>query len=92
MLNPRIMNAYQEAFTEKKKQEAQIIDLSAYYNGIYCLRAIGAAFSKSSKYPSHPYNSLMDKEEQEEAEPLSEAEQFKLWALCWNKKFEEKEH
>ena len=29
MLNPRIMNAYQEAFTEKKKQEAQIIDLSA---------------------------------------------------------------
>lgn len=81
------MNAYQEAFTEKKKQEAQIIDLSAYYNGIYCLRAIGAAFSKSSKYPSQPY-SLMDKE----AEPLSEAEQFKLWALAWNKKFEEKEH
>lgn len=91
MLNPRIMNAYQEAFTEKKKQETQIIDLSAYYNGIYCLRAIGAAFSKSSKYPSQPY-SLMDKEEQEEAEPLSEAEQFKLWALAWNKKFEEKEH
>lgn len=88
MLNPRIMNAYQEAFTEKKKQEAQIIDLSAYYNGIYCLRAIGAAFSKSSKYPSHPYS----KEEQEEAEPLSEAEQFKLWALAWNKKFEEKEN
>lgn len=85
MLNPRIMNAYQEAFTEKKKQEAQIIDLSAYYNGIYCLRAIGAAFSKSSKYPSQPY-SLMDKEEQEEAE------QFKLWALAWNKKFEEKEN
>ena len=31
-------------------------------------------------------------EEQEEAEPLSEAEQFKLWALAWNKKFEETEH
>lgn len=78
------MFAYQDAYIEQKKQEMQLIDVSAYYNGIYIQQAIASCFSKKAKYPNKPL-SLAEK-----SKPLSGEERFKLWVHEFNKKFDEK--
>lgn len=83
-LNPRIMYAYQDAYIEQKKQEMQMLDISAYYNGMYVQQAIASCFSRKAKYPKQPL-SLVEK-----AKPLSGEEQFKLWVAEYNRKFDEK--
>lgn len=50
------MYAYQDAYIEKKKQELKMLDISAYYNGMYTLQAIASCFSKNTKYPEKPYS------------------------------------
>lgn len=77
------MYAYQDAYIEQKKQEIKMLDVSAYYNGMYVQQAIASCFSSKVRYPKKPL-SLVEKEE-----PLSGPEQFKLWAAEFNRKFEE---
>lgn len=75
------MFAYQDAYIEQKKQEIQLIDVSAYYNGLYVQQAISSCFNKKSKYPEKPL-SLTEKQK-----PLSGEEQFKLWVDEFNRRF-----
>lgn len=79
------MYAYQDAYIEQKKQEIKMLDISAYYNGMYVQQAVASCFSKKAKYPKQPL-SLVEK-----AKPLSGEEQFKLWVAEYNRKFEEKQ-
>ncbi len=83
-LNPRIMYAYQDAYIEQKKQEMQMLDVAAFYNGLYMQQAIASCFSKSAKYPKKPL-SFMEKKQ----ESLSDTEKFKLWIAEFNRKFDE---
>lgn len=76
------MFAYQDAYIEQKKQEIQLLDAAAYYQGMYVQQAIAACFSKSVKYPNKPY-SLVEKEK-----TLTPEEKFKLWIAEFNSKFE----
>lgn len=78
------MYAYQDAYIERKEQEMKMLDVSAYYNGIYVQQAVASCFSKKAKYPKQPL-SLVEK-----VEPLSGEEQFKLWAAEFNRRFDEK--
>lgn len=79
------MYAYQDAYIEQKKQEMKMLDVSAYYNGIYVQQAIASCFSKKAKYPNKPL-SLMEMKQ-----PLSGEEQFKLWVEEYNRRFDEKQ-
>lgn len=84
-LNPRIMYAYQDAYIEQKKQEMKMIDISAYYQGMYVQQAITSCFSKKAKYPKKPLSLI------EKSKPLSGEEQFKLWVAEHNRRFDEKQ-
>ena len=79
------MYAYQDAYIEQKKQEMKLIDVSAYYNGLYIQQAISSCFNKRAKYPKKPL-SLVEK-----SKPLSGEEQFKLCVAEYNRRFEEKQ-
>lgn len=48
------MYAYQDAYLEQKEQELKLLDVSAFYNGLYVHRAIASCFSKNTKYPEKP--------------------------------------
>lgn len=77
------MYAYQDAYMEQKKQEMQMLDAAAYYQGLYVHRAVAACFNKHTKYPKKPY-SLVEKKK-----TLSPEEKFKLWIAEFNKRFED---
>lgn len=64
------MYVYQDAYIEQKKQEMKMLDISAYYNGMYVQRAIASCFGKNAKYPEKPL--LIQKQMKEEIEQEKE--------------------
>lgn len=83
-LNPKYMYMYQDNYIKEKKEQLQMLDVAAYYQGLYVHRAIASCFNKRVKYPEKPY-SLVKNEK-----PLTEAEKFKLWVAEFNRQFDEK--
>ena len=75
ILNPRTIKPFVKAFNDKKEEERATINYTAWLNGIYVSKAIGACFSKNFKYPDKPI---------EEEKPLSHAERFGAWAIASN--------
>ena len=66
-LNPTKLKPFFEADKIKLKNRMSEIETSAYVNGIYVARAVGACFSKGSKYPEKPLGIFdFDKREQKE--------------------------
>lgn len=63
-LNPKYMKMYQDDYINRKKEEIQLLDISAYYNGIYVQNAIASCFDKKMKYPKKPF-SLKDEKKKE---------------------------
>lgn len=83
-LNPKYMYMYQDNYIKEKKEQLQMLDVAAYYQGLYVHRAIASCFNKRVKYPEKPY-SLVKKEK-----PLTETDRFKLWIAGFNRNFKEK--
>ena len=83
-LNPKYMYVYQEDYMRRKKEEMQLLDVSAYYQGIYTMRAVSACLSKKASYPKQPLSL------QKSEKPLSQEERFKLWVDEFNRRFEDK--
>ena len=81
-LNPKYMYMYQAEYIRDKEDQIKLLDISAYYNGLYVQQAVASCLSKKNKYPSKPI-SLVKKEQ-----PLSEEEKFKLWVQEFNKRFD----
>ena len=84
-LNPKYMYLYQKAYLQEKEEQVQLLDVAAYYQGLYVQMAIASCFSKRGKYPKRPL-SMEPKEE-----PMSGEEKFRLWVMEFNKRFEEDE-
>ena len=59
-----------------------MLDVAAYYQGLYVQQAVASCFSKSAKYPKKPL-SLEPKEK-----ALSGEEQFRLLVEEFNKQFD----
>ena len=72
-LNPKYMYMYQDTYIKEKEEQIKLMDVAAYYQGLYVHQAIASCFNKNAKYPKKPY-SLVEKEK-----PLSPEEKFKLW-------------
>lgn len=79
------MYAYQDAYIEQKKQEIKMLDIAAFYNGVYVQKAVAACFSKKAHFPKQPLSLT------ESAKPLSGEERFKLWIEEYNRRFDEKQ-
>ena len=79
------MYKYQDEYIREKKEQMQMLDVSAYYNGLYVQQAIASCFSKKTKYPKQPLSL------EKKAKPLSGEEQFKLWVSEYNRRFDEKQ-
>lgn len=72
-LNPYYMQLYQDEYIKKQKEQAQLIDMSAYLNGVYMGKAIAAILSKKCKYPDKP---LLQQKAEKQIEDMSEEEYF----------------
>lgn len=54
-MTPAEIYETEKAFWERKKQEYELMEQSAWMNGYYVLAAIGTAFSKKhAEYPDNP--------------------------------------
>lgn len=82
-LNPKYMYMYQDNYIKEKEEQVKLLDVSAFYNGLYVQQAIASCFNKHAKYPKKPYSIV------EKKKPLSGEEQFKLWAEEFNRRFDE---
>ena len=82
-LNPKYMYMYQDNYIKEKQEQLKLLDVSAYYNGLYVQQAIASCFNKHTKYPKKPL-SLANKEK-----TLSPEEKFKLWIEEFNRRFDE---
>lgn len=83
VINPRIMELYQNAKKDDVERQQKIIDYTGWLNGMYVTRAISSCFSKRGRYPNQPIS--LNEERQE----LSDEEKFKIWIAEHNRKFDE---
>lgn len=81
-LNPKYMYMYQDEYIREKEEQMKLLDVSAYYQGLYVQQAIASCFSKKAKYPKLPLSM------EQKRKSLSGEEQFKLWVQEFNKRFE----
>lgn len=51
---PAAIQLFLTAYAERRKEEMELREQTAWLNGVYVLRAIGAAFDKKSRYPDNP--------------------------------------
>lgn len=77
---PKVFHKYREEYRKKQQEEADMINYSAWLNGLYISHAIEAAFSKNGKYLSKPFE-----RGSEDAIPENDAIQFGAWAAAFNK-------
>lgn len=85
-MNPRRLKPFIKAFQDQQKSEADRIDFIAWLNGIYEMRAIGAATSGKVQYFEKP---IGQEEHAEQANDNDEAALigFSAFAAEFNKQF-----
>lgn len=71
----------------ERREEADLIEHTAWLHGAYVFRAINAALSKNGKYPENPLTA--SGEDQEEDSSVA-AMRFADWANAANKAFKGK--
>lgn len=57
-------------------------------NGLYVSRAISGVLPKGRKYPDAPLEIYATPDEEEEAQPFTDVDRFKMIAAMFNKQFE----
>lgn len=62
-MTPKLFHIYKKVHEEKEQRKADIIDYTAWLNGMYVRTAIASCFDKSAKYPDKPFS----EEEKEKA-------------------------
>lgn len=90
-LNPFLLQPFYDAFKIKTDLTLETNNVSAWLNGAYVLRALGASFGKTA-YPDKPTElNLTSKPEQEKTTRMNaDAAKFYAWSLEWNKMIKEK--
>lgn len=81
-MTPKVFSYFRKEYKRKRQEEVEMIDYTAWRNGIYICDAISACFGKNHKYPKQCY-SLSHKQRQEE-QGLTDAERFATFAISFN--------
>lgn len=66
---------------EKRQENSHF---NGWVYGQYVGAAIGAGFSKNSKYPSQPFYMMRDEFDDEEAYVMTDADRFSMFAMSFN--------
>lgn len=83
-MNPKILNILLNAYKSKKEEESKRMDFQAWLAGVYVRDAVASALvGKKHKYPENPYAM------QTVSHEMSGEEKFKLWAMEFNRRFED---
>lgn len=83
-LNPVKLGIFQDVYNDRVKEQDELLDFTAWRNGMYMVNAIQSAlFPKKAKYPEKPYSKMKP------AQELSAEEEFKLWIMEYNRRFDE---
>lgn len=90
-LNPLLLQPFYDAFKTKTDCQFEMNNVSAWLNGMYVLRALGASFG-NTHYPEKPIelNLTTKPEEQKTKKMNADAARFYAWSLEWNKMIREK--
>lgn len=84
-MTPKVFNAYRKANEEEEQKKVDLIDYSAWLNGLYVRRAIASCFSKDSKYPEKPFTEEeREKSFREENPDKAAAFGFGIYADAFN--------
>ena len=73
-LNPKYMYMYQDNYIKEKQEQMKMLDVAAFYQGLYVQQAIVSCFDKKSKYPKKPLS--IEAEEKKKLENMSEQEYY----------------
>lgn len=73
-LNPKYLYMYQEEYIREKEEQMKLMDIAAYYQGLYVQQAIGSCFSKRAKYPKKPLS--MKNAEKKQTKEMTEEEYY----------------
>ena len=87
-LNPAKLTRYQPFLIEKVRHEKEEISEVGWTNGLYVSRAISGVLPKGRKYPDTPIEIYAKPDEEEEAQPFTDVDRFKMFAETFNKQFE----
>lgn len=79
------MYMYQDNFIKEKEEQLKMLDVAAFYQGLYVKQAIASCFDKRAKYPQKPLSLV------ERGNTISPEEKFKLWIEEYNRRFDEKQ-
>lgn len=81
-MTPKIMHKYAKEHEKEMQRQADLLDYSAWLNGLYVLRAIDAVIDNKSKYPEERFGAAQ-KEAIEQSDVASI--RFGEWAKAFNK-------
>lgn len=81
-MTPKIMHIYAKEHEKEMQRQADLLDYSAWLNGLYVFRAICAAIDNKSKYPEERFGAS-HKEAVEQSDVASI--RFGEWAKAFNK-------
>ena len=73
-LNPKYMYMYQDNYIKEKQEQLKMLDVAAFYQGLYVQQAIASCFDKKAKYPKKPLS--IEAEEKKRLEKMSEKEYY----------------
>lgn len=85
-LNPAKLKPFRLAYEHKLDADNH----NAWLNGMYVQAAIGAAMSKSAKYPKAPFGSKDEARETTMESAEIAAKKFDAWTKIFNERFENK--
>lgn len=81
-MTPKIMHIYAKEREKEMQRQADLLDYSAWLNGLYVLRAIGAVIDNKRKYPEERFGASQ-KEAVEQSDVASI--RFGEWVKAFNK-------
>lgn len=83
---PKILNMYWEEYEKKRQEDVDLIDYTAWLNGRYIMRAIGATMVNENEYPEKPFHVLNKEEEWKNENPTKAAAiDFGNYAAAFNR-------
>ena len=82
-LNPTKVKPFKKAYENKLDADNR----NAWLNGMYVQAAIGAAMSKSVKYPKAPFGGESEAQEATKESADLAAKKFDAWAKLQNERF-----
>lgn len=86
-MTPKILNIYRKEHEKQMQEKVNMIDYTAWKNGLYVMKAVAVCVNGKNKYPDRPI-------EMKNGEQIPDSEiaaiKFGAWAEAFNKGLKQK--